>query len=188
MSTDLQLPGGLGLATEDSYLRAIDAQKARPTRAVLTFMIAGESYGLEILHIREIIKMRDITEVPRAPSFLLGVISVRGVVIPVLDVRERLKLDTLPVTRAARILVAVKDREPFGLLVDSVTGVVRFADSEIEPPPSTLVASDVNFISGIGRYASGRKSPMVILLNLDTVLSFDARPGLLSRNGEARRS
>jgi purine-binding chemotaxis protein CheW len=162
------------LATEETYLRHVDGKDA-PTRAILTFVVGGETYGLEILHIREIIKETEVTEVPRMPAFLLGVISVRGVVIPVIDLRARLRLDDTPLTRAARILVTDVDGEPFGLLVDAVTGVVRFAESDVEPPPSTLNVADAGFLAGIGRYTSGRRSKMVILLHLDAVVQFEIR-------------
>lgn len=172
-------------ATEETYLRAVDGsgREARPTRAVLTFVVGGETYGIDILHIREIIKVVEVTEVPRAPQFLLGVISVRGVVIPVLDLRARLRLDDTPLTRAARILVADRDGEPFGLLVDAVTGVVRFSDAEIEPPPSTLNVADAAFLAGIGRYQAGKRQRMVILLHLDAVVQFELRR---TRGKEAR--
>jgi purine-binding chemotaxis protein CheW len=165
----------MAFATEETYLRAMDGPAAKPTRAVLTFVVGGETYGVDILHIREIIKMRDITEVPRMPAFLLGVISVRGLVIPVIDLRARLRLDDTPLTRAARILVVDRDGEPFGLLCDAVTGVVRFTEAEIEPPPSTLAVADTSFLNGIGRYFSGKRQRMVILLHLDAVVEFEIR-------------
>jgi purine-binding chemotaxis protein CheW len=142
---------------------------------VLTFVVGRETYGVDIGRIREIIKVREVTEVPRMPAFLLGIISVRGVVIPVVDLRLRLKLGATPVTRAARILVVNRDGDPFGLLVDAVTGVVRFAEAEIEPTPSTLGLQDVQFLAGIGRYQSGRRQKMVILLALEAVLTFEIR-------------
>ena len=166
---------GFTFATEETYLRATDARDARPTRAVLTFVVGGETYGLDILHIREIIKVVEVTEVPRAPAFLLGVISVRGVVIPVLDLRKRMRLDDTPLTRAARILVVERDGGSYGLLVDAVTGVIRFAESEIEPPPSTLTVADAGFLAGIGRYLQGKRTRMVILLQLEAVVSFEVR-------------
>jgi purine-binding chemotaxis protein CheW len=170
-------------ATEETYLRAADTRDVRPTRAILTFVVAGETYGIEILHIREIIKLVEVTEVPRMPEFLLGVISVRGVIIPVLDLRGRLRLgDTAP-TRAARILVVDRDGEPFGLRCDSVTGVVRFAENEIEPPPSTLNVADASFLSGIARYQVGRRDRMVILLHLDSLVDFDLKAQRGGREG-----
>ena len=161
------------LATEDTYLRALEGGDRKPQRAILTFVVSGETYGVELTHIREIIKIGEITEVPRAPRFLLGVTSVRGVIIPVIDLRLRLKLDDTPLTRAARILVVAHESEPFGLLVDAVKGVIKFTESEIEAPPSTLAADDAKFLAGIGRHGEGRKERMVILLQLATVLYFD---------------
>ena len=166
------------LATEETYLRALDDRPAGPERRVLTFVVAGETYGVDLTSIREIIKVGEVTEVPRAPSFLLGVTSVRGVIIPVLDLRLRLRLDATPVTRAARILVVQYDHESFGLLVDAVRSVMRFADTEIEPPPSTLAAEDAKFLAGIARHAgAGRRERMVILLQLATVVFFDLGGG-----------
>ncbi len=162
----------LMFATEESYMRAVDSQKAKTTRAVLTFNVGGETYGLDILAIREIIKLRELTEVPRTPHFLTGIISVRGSVIPVIDLRLRLRLPATPPTRAARILVVVKDGELFGLQVDAVSGVVRLVESEIEATPSTLSAGEGVFLAGIGRHRVGRRERMVILLNLGQVVTF----------------
>jgi purine-binding chemotaxis protein CheW len=163
----------LTFATEDTYLRAVDSQKARPTRAVLTFIVGGETYGVDILTIREIIKLREVTEVPRTPGFLIGIITVRGAVIPVIDLRLRLRLPATPPTRAARILVVVRDGDPYGLLCDAVSGVVRLAESDIEVPPSTLASGEGAFLQGIGRHRAGRRDRMVILLNLGQVVDFD---------------
>ncbi len=167
----MKLPETLQLATEESYLRAVDGRRVRPTRAILTFLVASETYGVDILDIREIIKMREITEVPRMPKFLLGVISVRGTIIPVIDLRLRLRLVAAPPTRAARVLVVVHEGELFGLQVDAVVGVMRLGESEIEMPPSGF--ADDNFLGGIGRYRSGRKDRLVVLLNLQAAVGFD---------------
>jgi purine-binding chemotaxis protein CheW len=163
------------LATEETYLRAVDgtSPEARPQRALISFVAGGETYGLEIARIREIIKVTEITEVPRVPRFLIGILSVRGVVIPVLDLRLRLGLDATPPTRAARILVVVHNGEPFGLLVDSVAGVARLRESEIEPVPPTLAGGDTAFLAGIGRLRDARRGRIVILLDLAQVLAFE---------------
>ncbi len=160
-------------ATEETYLRRHDERRAQQRRGVLTFGVGGEVYGIDILSIREIIKLREITEVPRAPRFLLGVVTVRGMVLPVVDLRLRLRLDAPPLGRTARILVCMHKGERYGLLVDDVRGVVRFADSQIEPPPPSLSPSEAPFLAGLGRYQSERGEKMVILLSLDAVLAFD---------------
>jgi purine-binding chemotaxis protein CheW len=159
--------------TEETYLRRHDDRRARERRGVLTFVVGGEVYGVEILSIREIIKLREITEVPRAPRFLLGVVTVRGLVLPVVDLRLRLRLDVPLLGRNARILVVMHKGERFGLLVDEVRGVVRFADEQVEPVPTSLAPSEAPFLSGIGRYPDDGEERMVILLSLDAVLGFE---------------
>jgi purine-binding chemotaxis protein CheW len=163
----------LPFATEETYLRRQDDRRKHERRGVLSFAVGGEVYGVDILSIREIIKLREITEVPRAPRFLLGVVTVRGLVLPVVDVRLRLRLDVRPLGRAARILVVMHKGERFGLLVDEVRGVVRFADAQIEPPPPSLAPSEAPFLAGIGRYPEDGEERMVILLSLDALLGFD---------------
>lgn len=167
----------LTFATEESYLMRADDRRAQQRRGVLTFVVGGEVYGVDILSIREIIKPREITEVPRAPRFLLGVVTVRGLVLPVIDLRLRLRLDAPLLGRGARILIVVHKGERYGLLVDEVRGVVRFADGEIEPPPPSLSPAEAPFLAGIGRWrdeddaAAGEQ--LVILLSLDAVLAFE---------------
>jgi purine-binding chemotaxis protein CheW len=163
----------LVFTTEETYLRRHDDRRARERRGVLTFVVGNEVYGVEILSIREIIKLREITEVPRAPRFLLGVVTVRGLVLPVVDLRLRLKLDVPVLGRNASILVVMHKGERYGLLVDEVRGVVRFADAQIEPPPPSLAPSEAPFLAGIGRYPEDGEERMVILLSLDALLGFD---------------
>ena len=160
-------------ATEETYLRRADDRRSEQRRGVLTFLAGAETYGVEILSIREIIKLREITEVPRAPRFLLGIITVRGLVMPVIDLRRRLRLDSAPMGRLARILVVLHRGERFGVVVDEVRDVVRFADSQIEPPPPSLAPSEAPFLAGIGRHQQGEHERLVILLSLDAVLSFE---------------
>jgi purine-binding chemotaxis protein CheW len=168
-----------GFATEETYLRRADTRVQRRDRGVLTMRAGGEIYGLEIIHIREIIKLREITEVPRAPRFLLGIITVRGLVLPVIDLRLRLKLEAPPPGRSARILLVMRNNERFGLLVDGVSDVVRFADEQIEPPPSSFAAgsgTDSSMLLGIARYQAEKRERMVIMLSLDALLDFEIAP------------
>jgi len=142
-------------------------------REVLAFLLGGEEYAVDIRRIREIIKTRPVTEVPRAPAFVLGIISVRGQVIPVIELRRRLRLPAPARApgREARVLIVTRAGEDFGLLVDEVRQVVRMRDSDIEPPPAMLGGGgpEAEFISGIGRPWGER---LLILLELDAVLTF----------------
>jgi purine-binding chemotaxis protein CheW len=169
----------LPLATEDSYRRGLDERlQETPARRFLTFMLAGEEYALDILRISEIIKVRPVTEVPRAPSFVTGIISVRGTIVPVVDLRVRLHLPATETGPAARILIVRKQDEPYGLVVDEVVHVVRLHAEDIEPPPPAVGGASSEFIAGIGRPpsilmpgASGGR--MLIVLNVDAVLAFE---------------
>jgi len=131
----------------------------------LCFRVADEIYGINIMDIKEIIKPREVTEVPRAPSFVSGIISLRGIIIPIIDMLDRLGLQRESVTGRERVIV-VRHGEAFsGLLVDEIIQVVTIANDCLEAAPAVLEGIDRDFVNGIGR-ADGR---MIILLNLENV-------------------
>ena len=168
----------LPLATEDTYRRSLDERSQEtPARRFLTFLLAGEEYALDILRISEIIKVRPVTEVPRAPAFVTGIISVRGTIVPVVDLRLRLHLPAPDPGPAARILIVKRNDEPCGLVVDEVVHVVRLHAEDIEPPPPVVGGQSSEFIGGIGRPPSimmpGFGGRMLIILNVDAVVAFD---------------
>lgn len=131
----------------------------------LCFRVSDELYGINIMDIKEIIKPREVTEVPRAPAFVTGVLSLRGTIIPVLDMRLRLGLPREHVSGKERIVV-IKSNESFsGLLVDEVIQVVRIKKEAVEPAPAVLEGIDRDFVFGIGR-SDGR---LLIILNLESI-------------------
>lgn len=124
----------------------------------LSFMLDREEYALPLARISEIIKPREITEVPRCLSFVLGIISLRGAVIPVFDLAARLKLGKVKWDRASRIMVVRRlDGGLVGLAVDSVKGVVRVLPSDIEPPPPTMSGLETQFLDGVGRAEESKR-------------------------------
>lgn len=133
----------------------------------LCFKVSNEVYGIDIMDIKELIKPRDVTEVPRAPSFVSGIISLRGVIIPIIDMLDRLGLARGAVTGRERVIVVRQGESFSGLLVDEIIQVVRIAKDGIEEAPPVLEGIDRDFVSGIGR-TGGR---MVILLNLANVIN-----------------
>jgi len=130
---------------------------------ILCFRISSEIFGITIMQIKEILKPRPVTEVPRAPSFVSGVISLRGVIIPVLDMHDRLGLKR-PATGGSERLIVVKtgtDTDLAGLQVDQVLQVARISSNTIEPAPPVLAGIDRDFVVGIGRV----DNRIIILLN-----------------------
>ena len=135
----------------------------------LTFNLAGEEYGLEILKVREIIGMMDITAVPRTPAFVKGVINLRGKVIPVIDLRLKFNLPSIEASDETCIIVVDVGSVEMGIMVDKVSEVLNIADTEIEDTPSFGVNVDTQFILGMGK-AGGR---VAILLDISRVLTGD---------------
>lgn len=131
----------------------------------LTVRIADEIYGIDIMRIKEIIKPRQVTEVPRSPVFLPGVISLRGVIIPVIDMLSRLGFNSDADLINQRIVVIRVGDGFAGLLVDDVIQVLRIDSERIEHAPAVLEGIDREFISGIGR----NDNRMIIILNLDNI-------------------
>jgi purine-binding chemotaxis protein CheW len=135
----------------------------------LAFVLAGETYAVQIAHVAEILRPPPITDVPRAPPTMLGVISVRGKLVTVVDLRRRVRLPEGPIDRKSRILLADLGKgEQLGLLVDEVQQVWRLAAEEIEAA-SVLGGEQPAYIAGIGRPAGG-EGTLLILLDLRPIL------------------
>lgn len=131
----------------------------------LTFFLAGEEYGLEILKVSEIIGMQPITRVPRMPEFVRGVINLRGKVIPITDLRRKFGMDADGQEDSCIIVVQMKGVQT-GIVVDRVSEVVAIAEADIEDSPSFGAGIRTEFLLGIGK-AGGR---VKLLLDIDKVL------------------
>ncbi len=119
---------------------------------LLCFNLSDEEYAVEINDVREIVKMVDITDVPKTPDFMLGIISLRGVIIPLLDLRMRLGLEACNYNSKTRIIIASADDRKIGMVVDGVTEVVGLKKGILEPPPSLLTDIDTELLKGVCRY------------------------------------
>ena len=138
-------------------------------KQMVLFELNAETYGLDIAAIREIIRMQEITQVPRAPAFVEGVINLRGKVVPVISLSAKLGLSRSKETKNNRIVVVDLSGSTVGVIVDAVSEVVRISDNVIEPASEIVVAKSTDFLRGIAK-VSGK---MVILLDLDRMLSKD---------------
>ena len=138
---------------------------------LVTFSIGEEEFGVDILSVQEIIRMMDITKVPRAPEFVEGVINLRGKVIPIIDLRRRFGLTTRDHDKHTRIIVIEINNMIVGLVVDSVSEVLRIPASTVEPPPPVVSGLESEYISGVGKL----EDRLLILLDLNKLLSGEER-------------
>jgi purine-binding chemotaxis protein CheW len=137
----------------------------------LTFMLASETYGLEILRVAEIVGLMPVTRVPRLPRFVAGVINLRGRVIPVVDLRLAFGLPTAELGERTCIVIAQIVREgvmqTVGLIVDEVSEVLDMPVDAIEATPDFGTSVDTSFVKGVGRVADR----VILLLDIDRALS-----------------
>ena len=133
----------------------------------LTFVLDNEEYGLEILKVREIIGVMDITTVPRMPDYIKGVINLRGKVITVNDLRIKFEMKTVEDTEETCIIVVDMGDAEVGIMVDKVSEVVDITTEQLEETPSFGTNVETEFILGMGKM----QNKVVILLDIDKVLT-----------------
>jgi len=140
----------------------------------LTFNLADEEYGIAILKVKEIIGMMPVTQVPKTPEFVKGVVNLRGKVIPVTDLRLKFGLPETDYTdRTCIIVIEINGQNGtilVGIVVDAVSEVLNIKAEEIEPAPAFGAQLDTGFILGMAKTEEGVK----ILLDIDDVLNTDA--------------
>ncbi len=141
---------------------------------VIGFRIGAEEYGLEILKVREIIRVGEITRMPRAPAFVRGIINLRGDVIPVLSLGQRFGLQTAEDGASARVIVVEIGGRLIGMMVDSVSAVLRVPAGQIDPPPPIIGGMSRRYVRGVAKL----EKSLVILLDIERVLSEDEQAGL----------
>jgi len=151
--------------TEQTMIEPSEAQQDKAGK-YLTFVLAEEEYGLEILRVREIIGMMEITAVPRTPAYVKGVINLRGKVIPVVDLRLKMGMAEAERTEQTCIIVVDIGEVEMGIVVDRVSEVLDIAAEDIEEPPSFGSRVETDFIIGMGKAAER----VTILLDISKLL------------------
>jgi purine-binding chemotaxis protein CheW len=165
-------------AKQPGTMKRSRQQDRGPRTEYLGFILAGDVYAAPVALVREILKPPPLTPVPRAPHATLGIVSVRGQLVTVVDLRRRMSLPETGLSRKARILlVNAEHGEVMGLYVDEVLQVYRLSDAEVEPATSALGGEVAGYIAGIARPAvaaqargAGPDASVVILLDLRAVL------------------
>lgn len=134
---------------------------------VIVFRLHNEEYGVEVSQVRSIERMEHITRVPRTPEFVKGVINLRGVVTPIVDLRSRLGLEAVPYTDSTRIIIVSVGEVEVGLIVDAANDVIDIPADAIEPPPKVVGGVEAVYLRGVAKL----EKRLLILLNLDKVLN-----------------
>ena len=168
--------------TADNSASAIQGDDERQ---LVVFDLADEAYGVNIGTVREIIRMQEITQVPRTPDYVEGVINLRGKVIPVIDMRKRFGFPVAEHTKDTRIVVIDIGGADIGATVDAVTEVLRLGADSIEPPSAVISSNDSDYLLGIAKL----ETRLIILLDLQRALSAESMSNDRSLGGgSAERS
>ena len=138
-----------------------------PVIQYVTFRLAGETYGLNVMRIQEVLRYTEIAPVPGAPDYVLGIINLRGNVVTVIDTRRRFGLADGEVTDSTRIVVLEADEQVIGILVDAVAEVIYIRQSEIESAPNVGNEESARFIQGV----CNRENELVILVEFEKMLT-----------------
>lgn len=137
---------------------------------VIVFALAGEQYGIEVDKVRTIERMMPITRVPKTPAFIKGVINLRGVVIPVIDLRGRFGLQETEATDNSRIIIVQVNDIEVGFIVDAANDVIDIDSDRIDSPPEVVGGIKAKYLRGVARLDDNR---LLIMLNLVEVLNKD---------------
>lgn len=151
-----------------------EAERDQELIQLVTFSIGEEEFGVNILHVQEIIRTMEITNVPRAPEFVEGVINLRGKVIPIVDMRNRFGLEDKEHDKYTRIIVIEIDMIIVGFVVDAVSEVLRIPANSVQPPPPVVAGMDSDYIDGVGKL----EDRLLILLDLDSLLDNQEKEAL----------
>ena len=132
---------------------------------IVGFRVGKEDFGVPIGIVHEIVPMMEITAVPDSPTYIEGVINLRGRIIPVVDLRKRFAEAVVP-NRRNRIMVAELDGHRVGLVVDAANEVLKIDPELIEPPPNVFQQGDLNYVTGVGKLGG----KLVILIDLAKII------------------
>lgn len=131
------------------------------------FQLKDEEYGVDVQQVQSIERMIHITRVPKMPDFVKGVINLRGVVTPVIDLKERFSIETTEYTNSTRVIIVQVEDKEVGLIVDSANDVIDIPTEKVEQPPEVVGRIESDYIRGVAKL----EERLLILLNLNKVLN-----------------
>ncbi len=133
----------------------------------VTFRLENEKYGINVMQVQEVLRITEIAPVPGAPSYVLGIINLRGNVVTVIDTRSRFGLASVETDDSSRVVIIESEEQVVGILVDSVAEVVDLQPSEIETAPNVGTEESAKFIQGVASH----DGELLILVDLNKLLS-----------------
>ena len=163
--------------TAASSTRAANAVAAMPNE-FLSFRLGGEEYGIDILRVQEIRSYEAPTRIANAPHFIKGVINLRGVIVPIVDLRLKLCCESAEYTDFTVVIVLNVRGRVIGVVVDSVSDVLALGADNIKPAPRMSASVDAGYIMGMGCFKSGDVERMLILTDIEALMS-SAEMGLM---------
>ena len=172
--------GSVNLSDEDLEDMSLEVSYSEGTR-LITFFLGDEKYGLNILKVRELISFPEgLTRIPGMPDYIIGMFNLRGLVIPVMDLREKFKMSGEERHEFSVIIIVEVEDKNIGLTVDSVSDVIFVKEEDIQETTELAVNVDTKFIKGVAK----TKDEMVILLDIDFLLSKAEFDTLLEEENE----
>jgi purine-binding chemotaxis protein CheW len=147
----------------------------------LTFRLGAEEYGIDILRVQEIRSYEQPTRIANAPSFIKGVVNLRGVIVPIVDLRMKLGCDSAEYNTFTVVIVLNVKGRVVGAVVDSVSDVLELSRETIKPAPEMSSAVDAGFITGIGAVKNGDTERMLILMDIESLMA-SAEMGLIDQH------
>jgi purine-binding chemotaxis protein CheW len=141
---------------------------------LVSFRLGTEEYGVDISQVQEIIRLVEITHVPRAPHFMEGVINLRGQLIPIIDLRTRFGMPRIEPTKSTRIVVTEIGHKRVGIVVDSVSEVLNIPIENVEDAPEMVAGVGTEYIQGVGKLGDR----LIIVLDLSMVISTEEKQQL----------
>ena len=139
------------------------------TLQMINFTVGGDEYAVEIQKVREVITFREITQLPKAPSFVKGIINLRGEVIPVIDLREKFGLAHEGYSALTNVVIVEIGRKAVGVVVDNVRHVIRVAPSDLAPSPPFIGGLSGSYVVGVAKLGER----LIVVLDMDRILTAD---------------
>ena len=138
-------------------------------RQLVTFYLGNDEFGVDIMHVREIIRLTEVTHIPQAPNYVVGVCNLRGSILPIIDGRARLGMPHRQSDGSTRVLVLEVGGKVTGMVVDRVSEVLRVSSTDIEAPPAVIQDMDVDFLNGMVKLNDGKR--IIMALNLTSIIT-----------------